>query len=175
VKVVHAPQELPEAEEGYSGSIIVPNSIFLAGPTPRDSGVKSWRPEALAILKEWGFTGYAFVPETEDWGWCGNYNRQVEWEWDALGRASRVLFWVPRDLETMPAFTTNVEFGMMAMYNHERMILGFPEGAPKNRYLASIANNYERFAKAFNLPPMNDNIPVVHTLREAVLYGVDYE
>ncbi len=169
--VVHAPNELPEAEEGYSGSIVVPNSIFLAGPTPRGPEAKSWRPEALEILRDWGFTGYAFVPETESWGWCGEYERQVEWEWDALGRAQRVLFWVPRNLETMPGFTTNIEFGMMAMYNHERMILGFPPGAKKVRYLASVANNYNRFAKAFDKPSMNENIPILHTLKEAVLYG----
>lgn len=179
MKVVHVPQELPEAEEGYSGRMVVPNSIFLAGPTPRGPEATSWRPEALEILRDWGFTGYAFVPETEDWGWSGDYQRQVEWEWDALGRAQRVLFWVPRDLETMPAFTTNIEFGMLVGLRNDSVILGFPKGAPKTRYLESVANNYARFAQAFpdSLPSMHpeiDKIPVYHDLKSAILHGVDH-
>ena len=30
-------------------------SLFLAGPTPRDDDVVSWRPEAVRILSELGF------------------------------------------------------------------------------------------------------------------------
>ena len=37
-------------------------SIFLAGPTPRTSGVASWRPEALDLLREVGFGGTVLVP-----------------------------------------------------------------------------------------------------------------
>ncbi len=41
--------------------------------------------------------------------------------------------WVPRNLNTMPAFTTNVEWGMY--WDSGRIVLGAPEGAPKNEYL----------------------------------------
>ena len=41
-------------------------SIFLAGPTPRSKEVKSWRPEAIRLLKEKGFDGVVFVPEFEN-------------------------------------------------------------------------------------------------------------
>ncbi len=38
-------------------------SIFLAGPTPRNKEVKSWRGEALEILQRLGFDGVVYVPE----------------------------------------------------------------------------------------------------------------
>lgn len=166
-KVVFVPQDLPPTRRG-----VTPNSIFLAGPTPRDKNVQGWRQEALEILEEAGYTGYVFVPQDENWGWCGDYQRQVEWEWQALGRAERVLFWVPRNLENMPAFTTNVEFGFMAATWPDRVVLGFPEGSPKNRYLASIANGVDKFATALGLPAPAGPIPVHHDLRSALLHGV---
>ncbi len=135
--------------------------------------MNGWREEALEILRSAGYDGHAFVPQTEDWGWCGDYKRQVEWEWAALGRAERVLFWVPRNLETMPAFTTNVEFGFMAAIYPERMVLGFPENAPKNRYLESIASGVNTFARHLGLPDAVDPIPVYHDLKSALLHGVD--
>lgn len=164
MKVIHVPQELPAFAGDY-----VPNSIFLAGPTPREEGVNGWRPTALAILKESGFDGCVFVPQDENWGWCGDYDRQVKWEWEALGRAERTLFWVPRDLKDMPAFTTNVEFGFMVATCPDRVTLGFPEGSPKNRYLASIANDLPVFAAALGLPTPIGKIPVYHDLKSALL------
>ena len=48
-------------------------SIFLAGPTPRAADVKSWRPEALDLLRAFGFGGAVLVPERRD-GWArGDY------------------------------------------------------------------------------------------------------
>ena len=38
-------------------------SIFLAGPSPRSSGVPSWRPQALDLLRALGFSGTVLVPE----------------------------------------------------------------------------------------------------------------
>lgn len=173
MKVVHVPNELPP----HRTFRCVPNSIFLAGPTPRSDEVKSWRPTALRILKELGHTGYVFVPETADWGWSGDYDGQVLWEWQALGRAACVLFWVPRDLETMPAFTTNVEFGMMATRFPQRTVLGFPTGAPKTSYLKSIADRQAEFTKALSTsadaPDSYAPIPVVHTLRDALRLAMD--
>jgi len=170
MQIIHVPQTLPPISRHC-----VPNSIFLAGPTPRSAGVQGWRQEALQILGEAGYDGYVFIPQDKNWGWCGDYDRQVEWEWDALGRAERVLFWVPRNLETMPAFTTNVEFGFMAATWPERMVLGFPEDSPKNRYLAAIANSIGTFADKLGLPAPDGPIPVYHDLRAALLHGVQDE
>ncbi|MBI5513715.1 MAG: NUDIX domain-containing protein [Deltaproteobacteria bacterium] len=113
------------------------SSLFLAGPTPRDEAVPSWRPEALRVLASLGYDGVVFVPESGDGSVRGDYTDQVEWEREALRLSDRIAFWVPRDLATMPAFTTNVEFGTWA--SSGRSVLGFPPEAPKNRYLAWLA------------------------------------
>jgi len=118
----------------------LPKSIFLAGPTPRDEAVSSWRPEALARLKELGFTGNVYVPEQENWSKHDHYDQQIAWEWEALSISTVVVFWVPRELKTMPAFTTNVEFGLMVA--SDKCLLGYPEEAPKMRYLAQLAQRH---------------------------------
>jgi hypothetical protein len=63
----------------------------------------------------------------------GDYNDQVGWETEGLEKATAILTWVPRNLETMPAYTTNVEFGMWL--NSGKMVFGAPLEAPKNTYL----------------------------------------
>ena len=169
MKVVYVPDELPP----HRTFRCVPNSIFLAGPTPRDANVQSWRPAALRILRDLGHKGYVFVPETSDWGWSGDYDGQVLWEWQALGRAACVVFWVPRVIGPMPAFTTNVEFGMLATKFPERTVLGFPTGSPKMRYLESVAKRQAEFSKAMNTSIdardyEPDPIPVAYTLKETL-------
>jgi hypothetical protein len=104
-------------------------SLFLAGPTPRAADVVSWRPEALATLDRLGFEGDVLAPEP----FTGDFRTQVEWERDGLERAARILFWVPRDLERLPGFTTNVEFGRYV--GTGRTLYGRPPGSPKTRYL----------------------------------------
>lgn len=118
----------------------LPKSIFLAGPTPRDPAVLSWRPEALRLLKNIGFKGHVFVPESEDWKPHDDYDGQIEWEWAGIERASTVLFWIPRHLTDMPAFTTNVEFGFTVA--SQKIVLGYPEGSPKCKYLKALAARY---------------------------------
>ncbi len=118
----------------------LPKSIFLAGPTPRHTATPSWRPEALRILQDMGFSGQVYVPETADWKAHDHYDDQLHWEWEALNLATVAAFWVPRDLETMPAFTTNVEFGLLIQSG--KLILGFPQDAPKMTYLAKLAKRH---------------------------------
>lgn len=107
-------------------------SIFLAGPTPRDARTPSWRPEALALLAARGFAGAVFVPEPADGVFRDDYDAQVAWETAALARADAVLFWLPRDLSAMPAFTTNDEWGHLK--DSGRVVFGAPPGAAKVRY-----------------------------------------
>ncbi|HXA63320.1 MAG TPA: nucleoside 2-deoxyribosyltransferase domain-containing protein, partial [Streptosporangiaceae bacterium] len=89
-------------------------AVFLAGPSPRDPAVPSWRPEARRLLRErWAGSGRLIVFDPEHrHGVFDDYTGQVEWEERCLHLADVVLFWVPRELSTMPAFTTNVEWGM---------------------------------------------------------------
>lgn len=113
-------------------------SVFLAGPTPRSADVASWRPEALRLLEEAGIGDLTvFVPESREGKVQFDYDSQISWESEALNRADVVLFWVPRDLTTMPAFTTNVEFGMWCKSG--KVVFGAPPEAPKNRFLAHHA------------------------------------
>ena len=119
----------------------IEKSIFLAGPTPRDPGTKSWRPEALVLLQELGFDGHVFVPEDRNGGFHGDYTHQVQWETDALNMADVIVFWVPREMGTMPALTTNIEWGKWA--DSGKAILGAPDWAVSMRYLKWQANEYK--------------------------------
>ena len=116
------------------------NIIYLAGPTQRIDGAskeypRSYRNDIVEQLSNLGFKGTVVVPEYRDnivpVGW--SYNKQILWEIDAMSQASKILFWVPRDLTTMPAFTTNIEFG--EWLSSGKVIVGAPEGTPKTRYM----------------------------------------
>lgn len=108
-------------------------SIFLAGPAPRSAEVQSWRPEALDALRALGFAGTVLVPEPRDWSAKLSYLNQVEWEYEGLEDCSVVAFWVPRDMQTLPGFTTNVEFGRYV--GSSRCVYGRPDKAPHTKYL----------------------------------------
>jgi len=116
------------------------NSIFLAGPTFRlEDGKafdkKSWRKAAIDIFEKLNFEGSIIIPEwiedrkPKDW----TYEKQVKWEIDNLNNCSIILFWIPRDLKELPAFTTNVEFGYYL--DNAKSIAGSPKSAEKNEYL----------------------------------------
>jgi hypothetical protein len=110
-------------------------SIFLAGPTPRNPEVPSWRPEALKILEELKFEGTVLIPERQDGSSKIDYIDQVEWEAYGLRLCSVIVFWVPRNMTTMPALTTNVEFGYWMAKSSERIVYGRPQNAESCRYL----------------------------------------
>ena len=108
-------------------------SIFLVGPTPRSPETPSWRPQMLQELEAAGYDGVVFVPEPRDGSWNKNYFHQIEWEIQCLEMSDLILAWVPRDLSTMPAFTTNVEFGRYV--SSQKLIYGRPDTAAKIGYL----------------------------------------
>lgn len=134
-------------------------SIFLAGPTPRNNGVKSWRPIAIQLLKDLGFDGEVFSPESKT-GTFGDldYKEVIDWELEHLDRSSIILFWIPRELTNMPAFTTNVEFGYHLKTG--KVIYGRPDDAPKNRYLDYL------FEKEYKQKPAK-------TLEESIIRCLD--
>lgn len=94
----------------YSDQEVIKNekSIFLAGPTPRSLDVETWRKSAISILKNLGFDGVVYVPELEHDNRTFNYDNQVWWEREALHTANTIVFWIPRDMKTLPALTTNI-------------------------------------------------------------------
>ncbi|TSC83205.1 MAG: hypothetical protein G01um101419_171 [Parcubacteria group bacterium Gr01-1014_19] len=129
MEIIYARQPLPVSYK---------KSIFLAGPTPRSIGVQSWRPEAIRLLEAAGYDGVVFNPEDEKYDSLNSFEKdeQINWEHKCLDRADCILFWIPRDLATMPALTTNVEFGLYV--NSGRVVLGAPPEAPKNYYLQFV-------------------------------------
>lgn len=131
MEVVYAREPFPESFK---------KTIFLAGPTPRNQSVPSWRPEALKLLEEAGFDGVVFVPEPRGGHWTENYDTQIEWEETGLRMADSILFWVPREIETMPAFTTNDEWGFWKKSN--KVVFGAPNEAVKVRYQRYYAAKY---------------------------------
>lgn len=108
-------------------------SIFLAGPTPRGENIISWRTDACEILKQFGFDGVVYVPEYSTWKPKEDYVDQAMWERIALINATVILFWIPRKLPDMAAFTTNVEFGYWL--HSGKVIYGRPNDASKIKYL----------------------------------------
>lgn len=115
-------------------------SIFLAGPTPRDKDVKSWRPDALKILEELKYDGVVFIPESRNGEKLKDYEVVIEWEERYLNMADVIVFWISRELKTMPAFTTNDEWGHWK--NSGKVVFGAPPEAQKVDYQKHYANKY---------------------------------
>ncbi|WUT01643.1 nucleoside 2-deoxyribosyltransferase domain-containing protein (plasmid) [Streptomyces sp. NBC_00708] len=122
-------------------------SVFLAGPTPRLSRpVDSWRPTAIAELNTQWHSDVpltVFSPESRGGFRAAHYDDQVGWETQAREQADVVLYWIPRDLETLPGFTTNVEFGLDI--TQRKIVLGCPPDCPnpeRNRYLIWVAHRH---------------------------------
>ncbi len=131
MQIIYARQPFPER---FS------SAIFLAGPTPRDPQVPSWRPRAIEYLESVGYQGAVFVPEDNDGSAHFDYMHQVDWEERGLLLADAIVFWIPRDLQTLPGFTTNIEWGVW--HNSGKAILGAPPDAPKMRYLRHYAKKH---------------------------------
>ncbi len=150
MQVVYALEPVPEN---------VTRSIFLAGPTPRSDDGKPWRQDALKLLEDIGFEdGTVFIPEPRDGSWHREYDRQVQWEEDCLNVADVILFWVPRNLDTMPAFTTNIEWGAWAASG--KLVLGYPEGTEKMTYMQNYCDKW--------------NIESSSTLSETIHSAIDF-
>ena len=124
IELIYAGEELPETIE---------KSIFLAGPTPRSNDVKSWRDDAIQLLIENNYNGIVFIPEARNGEKYPDYDDQINWEEQMMNLCDCILFWIPRNLKTLPAFTTNIEWGKYQ--RSEKIVIGFPEDSEKNRYI----------------------------------------
>jgi hypothetical protein len=118
-------------------------SLFLAGPTALD-GVASWRPAAIdAVAARWSGALSVLSPESRGGRRAVRYEEQVEWEFAARESADAILFWIPRDMVTLPGMTTNVEFGLDVRTG--KVVLGAPPDCPdpeRNRDLVHVAHRY---------------------------------
>jgi hypothetical protein len=156
--------------------------VFLAGPTPRTSQVRSWRPDAINLAGRlwcWPEPLNVLIPEPHDGRWSDDYDAQASWEQEALDgaigthdsrAAGAVAFWVPRDLSVLPGFTTNIEIGwyfnedrwLRASGRPGRVVFGSPTDCPspeKNR-------NAEWRAHRFG-------IPIRRTLPDTIRVALD--
>ena len=113
------------------------NSIFLAGPCPRENYEDDWRYEACEILEELGFDGTVLNPTNDHYMEMRNqYDdmlmKQTTWEFEAMNKATAIVFWIPRSKEH-PAFTTNLELGQW--WGKKGVYVGFPNESWKNEYI----------------------------------------
>ncbi len=111
-------------------------SMFLAGPTARQGEIPSWRKEAVRLLAEANWDGAVFIPEPRPgtpWPTKPQHDIIVDWEITGLNRADCNLFWVPRSEDTLPGFTTNIEWG--DFFKSGRAVLGCPSTAVRMNYM----------------------------------------
>lgn len=131
VVVVHANEAPPESWDA---------AVFLAGPLPRSAEVPAWNRDAVAFLEgQWRERGrlVVFTPELRE-GVLTDYTGQADWESRWMHASDVIVFWVPRDMDTMPALTTNIEYG--AWVASGKVVFGAPPEAPKNEYLRHLAD-----------------------------------
>ena len=131
MQVVHTPNGV------FSNALSV--SLFLGGPTPRDKNVPSWRPQALHVLKVLGYDDIVLVPEPET-GPFPETEKQIRWEDYHLKMADIIVFWIPRDMATLPGLTTNIEWGRWE--SSGKVVLGYPDEATNMKYIAHYAKHY---------------------------------
>jgi len=139
MQVIYYKEEMPDK---------VTSSIFLAGPSlrPENKGDnESWRKAAIRILEDKGYNGIVFCPENREGNFDDdhNYEETVKWEDKHLHVADCILFWIPRDLEKLPGFTTNDEWGFWKSTG--KVVLGAPTEAVKVKY-------QKYYAKEYNVP-----------------------
>lgn len=149
---------LMPGKEVYATDLIPPvgYKVFLAGPTPRELSVKSWRPQMIKKLREAGYDGHILIPEKENPEEGYDYDTQVDWEERAMNAADLIVFWVPRKLDIMPGFTTNIEFG--EFMKSGKVVLGHPKNAEKMRYMIHKAEKH--------------NIPYFNTVDDVVSHVI---
>ena len=125
----------------YYGDEILPNqkAISLCGPTPRNSKTKSWRIDAIKILKKLNYDGIVYIPESNgEKLFFKNKEEQMMWERNCYINSNIIVFWVPRKFPNMLGLTTNVEFGYWLKI--KKCIYGRPKNAYRTDYLDWLYN-----------------------------------
>ena len=140
-------------------------SIFLAGPTVRghQTHLKSWRPDAVKLLREKGFVGNVIIPEFSNTTESDKYRYDIPvWEFNGLRRSDVNLFWIPRTKELI-GLTTNHEHGYWMARHRSKVIYGRPDDAYRMTYLDIM---WVEDAKDRGLT--NNACPIYNTLEKTV-------
>ncbi|MFJ3923385.1 nucleoside 2-deoxyribosyltransferase domain-containing protein [Streptomyces sp. NPDC090022] len=151
VRVVHVDEDPPAAWSA---------AVYLCGPTPTDPRETSWRPAAVAALRErWtgGGTLAVFVPEPSPGGHYPAYADQIGWEEEAMRLSDVVVFWIPRDMARLPGLVSNIKWGTWC--GSGRAVLGAPPAAERMEYLLHFADALA--------------VPVARTVEETVRVALD--
>jgi 8-oxo-dGTP pyrophosphatase MutT (NUDIX family) len=82
-----------------------------------------------------------------------------------LNFADVILFWIPRELALMPAFTTNDEWGFWKARDPLKLVLGTPKDAPKVHY-------QRYYAEKQNIP-LHDSLEATCAAAIQKLTGID--
>lgn len=148
--VIYALQEFPDAK---------PPSIFLAGPTPRKSFIKSWRPRALQMISRHRKDLVVYYPEPVAADkWSPDSEEHLNWRRFAMLRSSVILFWVDRKLDSMPGFRTNNDWGFWTARDPERLVLAYPKNTTGMRGMHNDALYYD--------------VPYAHSLSSGISVAV---
>lgn len=106
-------------------------SIFLAGPSYRSTEpISGWRKEFVDIFRDRIFDGTLFVPEP-----LIGIDEVIATEWEDryMKECDLILFWIPRDMKTLPGLTTNIEFGRWM--DSGKCVVGHPYSADNMEYI----------------------------------------
>ena len=119
---------------------IVGPSIFLAGPTVRydQPNLVSWRKEAIHILEKLNFKGSIVIPEFKIPVKTADFDVPM-WEYNALKKVDKIVFWVPRTQELI-GLTTNYELGFWVARDQTKTFYGRPNDAYRITYSDKMWN-----------------------------------
>lgn len=115
-------------------------TVFLAGPSVRASQkhLKSWRPDALKLFKQFGFDGNIIIPEfKKPVDLDTHFAALTPWEFEGLRKSTVIMFWLPRTKE-MIGLTTNFELGYWIAKDRNSVVYGRPDGAYRIEYIDTM-------------------------------------
>lgn len=155
--------ETPEEQLKYITGPI----LFLAGPTVRfnQSHLKSWRKNAIEILKEINFNGSVIIPEFKEPVDTAEFDVPM-WEYEALKLADTIAFWVPRTQELI-GLTTNFELGFWLSRYPNGVFYGRPIGAYRTSYCDKMWNKVQN-EEGYNKPIYNDLKEMLLAVKEVL-------
>jgi hypothetical protein len=128
---------VPPAREDTSGA----PSVFLGGSI---TGARDWQPEAVRLLRAYGFTGWIFNPRRKEAfsEEPGIWEEQVDWEREYLKKATVILFWLPNGAG---AFTSRWEMAEFVVKG-KILVVGIEEGVARKKYIEYVLRTEYRNA-----------------------------
>ena len=145
-------------------------TVFLAGPTVRGNQphLTSWRPEAIRLFRQMGFSGNIIIPEFSSKNESDQFRYDIpQWEFEGLRKSIVIMFWIPRTRELI-GLTTNHEHGYWMAREREKVVYGRPADAYRMSYLDImwVEDYKQRYGK-------NSGATIYTTLEKTVKAALD--